>query len=185
MADKKVRGPYGGLFKRVQEVAPDEYAEEVYTRNAWNAAIGLGRAYLLGTEQLSLGLAGSVRFLIGNPTGSGVNAQVLAVAAFTTGTGWATAVRNPIAGLPTTARQATRMNPHAGAAPSSVLYADTGTTDMTGGTDQITTALPSGARTEIGPLGFVLAPGETLGIQSSFGAAADLAGIAYVVEEPA
>lgn len=178
--------PGTDLSRRLQEVAPGEYAEEVYPRDAWSAAVGLGRAYLLGTTRLSLGLAGAVRILIANPADSGVMAQVLAVAAFSTGTGWAIASRNPAAGLPTSVRESSRLNPHVNGGPASpvTMYADVGTTELTGGTDQVSTALPSGVRTEIGPLGFVLAPGESLGIQSSFGAAADLVGTAYVVAEP-
>lgn len=169
---------------RLVETRPGENAPTSYVVDAWSAAVGIGRAYMLSTGRLSLGLAGSIRTLIVNPTGSGRIVKVLGVTAFGTAAGWATVWRNPTVDLPTTARNAFRVNPLAGSAPVSSLLADVATTGaMSGGTEGPTVGVPGNVRTEVSPLGIPLAPGESLGIASSFGAAADLAATVYVSED--
>lgn len=178
--------------QRHQEVAPDEWAPEVYVRTSWDAAVGLGRAYILGTGQVQLGLAGSVKLLLENPAGSGRIATLAGFTGFSTNSGWAFVVRDPTGGLPTAApRVGLRLNdppagyPPAGEPPTSVLRAESGTSELTGGTATgIDIGLPNGNRFDVSPIGLLLYPGQSVGVNSSFGAATDIEVGMFVVEEP-
>lgn len=169
---------------RMQEVAAGEFAPEMYVRDAWSAAVALGRAYILGTGRLQLTVAGNARVLITNPAGSGVLSTIVAIGGLASATAWATTTRNPTVGLPTTnPGQLLRMNAQAGVAPVTQVLADTNTTTaLGGGTAGPTLGIPGGSRVAL-QLGLVLAPGESLGLNDAFAGAADFAGSVYVVEE--
>jgi hypothetical protein len=171
---------------RYQEVAPGEFAPEVYAQNIWSAAIGLGRAYILGTGQVELGLAGSVRALVSNPATSGRVATIVALSGMATAAGWAPVLRDPTTGLPAAApRPVLRMNEATGEAASCTLQVETGTTSLGGGRDTgVVIPIPNGAPFEVPMLGLVLLPGQMIGVNSSFGAAANLSANLYVVEDP-
>lgn len=51
MADKSIYA--GGYDRRLQEVGSGEYAEEVYTRGLWDAAIATGRAFVCTSARLT------------------------------------------------------------------------------------------------------------------------------------
>lgn len=184
----------GGLTRRMQEVAPGEFADEVYARDAWSAAISLGKAYIIGSGRISLSVAGNVRGLLANPVanananpdGSHRRIIVLGLSSFGTGTGWATIYNDPTTGLPATAvRPRWRMNPYAGDVGTAEMQVDTNaTTALSGGTDTgVVIGLPPNAREEMRPIGRVIAPGASLGINIPFAGAADASFNLYVVEE--
>lgn len=183
MADKVSRTS-DAMSVRHQEVAPGEYAPEIYTHDAWSAAVALGQAYLFGTSRMSLTVAGNVRVLIANPTGSGVRTTIVFLGGLATATGWATTHRNPTTGLPTgDPGQVLRANTQVGAAPKMTLRADTNaTTALSGGTPGPTVGLAGGSRIAL-QLGVLLFPGESLGLNDAFTGAADFAGSIYVIEE--
>lgn len=185
MPDKILGTRSENTGRRLQEVAPGEFAEEVYVREAWSAGIANGRAYLLSTGQLALALAGNINVLIRNPTDSGVAVTILGGVAFGTVTGWATVRFDPTSGLPTTAQTTSRVNRAVASTASVEILAEaSATASLDGGEVGPVIGVGANIRTEIEPLGIVLAPGQSVGIGSQFGAAANLAVTVYVVEEP-
>lgn len=183
MPDKTVEVA-SGEFRRFQEVAPGEYAEEVYMRDLWNAAVGRGRAYIIGTGRLELAIAGNLRATIRNPS---VDTAVIvaAIAGLATATGWATIFEDPTAGLPATAaRPRMRVNPLEGTAGVTEVKADTdATTPLSGGTDTgVVLGVGAGDRFSI-PIGMVIPPGATRGLNISYAGAATVAAAVYVAEE--
>lgn len=189
MADIKGReqaqsgGPEYG--RRLQEVAPGEFAPEVYVRDALSAATGMGRAYIIGSGRIVLTVAGNVRALVTNPTGSGRNVTVVGLTGFATGTGWANVYLNPTAGLPATAvRPFLGLHP-AGDTPITQMRVDTdAAVALSGGTDTgVVIALPGGVPREIKPIGKTLVPGQSLGLNVPFAASADVAFSLFLVEE--
>lgn len=168
--------------RRAVEVRPDEYADEIYVRDAWNAGISLGNAYLLSTGRIDTGQAGIVRVLLESP--STLTTTLLGAAVYTTGAGWVDIMRNPTTGLPTTAGRSFDMNPYTGAGPEAVLLWDIGTTRMGGETERETvTGVPGSQRTVISPLGIIIAPGGSFGIEVDFAARSDAIITCYTVEK--
>lgn len=170
---------------RMQEVAPGEYAEEVYVRDMWSAAAGLGRAYITSTGKVALSVAGNLRVLISNPSTDTV-VTLAGLAGLATAAAWATIYRNPTTGLPATAaRPSLRVNPMRGQAPITIVRVDTdATVAMSGGenTGELI-GLPGGTRYHVPVLGAVIPPGETLGVNVPFAGAADVSCSLYIVEE--
>lgn len=183
----RIRTQVGGVNRRDQEVAPGEFAQEVYVRDAWSAAIGLGRAYIIGTGRISLSVAGNLRALIRNPSTDTV-VTVLGLSGLSTATGWPEIIEEPTTGLPAgTPRPHLRMNPLAGVPAITEVTADTDATVALGGgtATGVVLGTPSGNRIDIRPLGLVLGPGMSRGINVPFAGAADVALAAYITEEPA
>jgi hypothetical protein len=171
---------------RHQQVAPGEFAPEVYVRDAWSAAIGNGLAFIVGSGRVELSVAGNVRATITNPAGSGRVVTLLGLSAFGTGTAWASIYIDPTAGLPgSLPRPLWRMNPAAGDAGVVEVRVDTDTTTaLSGGTDTgLVLGLPGGERSEIRPIGKLLLPGQVLGVNVPFAGAASEAFNLYLTEE--
>lgn len=179
--------PFTGVGKqKLQETAPGVFAEEAYAHNAWTAAVGNGHAYIVGTGRISLSVAGNVRATIANPAGNTRAVTLLAISSFGTGTSWGTIYENPTTGLPATAvRPRWRMNPTAGDGGTAEVRVDTDATiALSGGTEVgVVLGLPSGARSEIGPVGKLILPGQVLGVAVPFAGAADVSVNLYLVEE--
>jgi hypothetical protein len=184
----------GSWLHRQHQTAPGEYAPEVYARDAWSAAIGNGQGYLVGSGRVELSVAGNVRALIsnpasnanGNPDGSHRIVTVVGLSAFGTGTAWADIYENPTAGLPTTAiRPRWRMNSAVGDAGTVEVRVDTSaTTALSGGADTgMVLGLPNGNRSDIRPIGKVILPGQSIGVNVPFAGAASEAFNLYIVEE--
>lgn len=184
MADRKI-GHHAGFIERWQEVAPGEYAQEVYARDAWSAGVGNGRAYITSTGRVALSLAGNLRVLISNPTTDTI-VTVAGMAGLATAAAWATIFRNPTAGLPaTTARPSLRVNPLRGQAMSALVRVDTdATVALSGGenTGELI-GLPNGTRFQVPILGAIIPPGETIGVNVPFAGAADVSTTLYLIEE--
>jgi hypothetical protein len=174
-----------GQTARLQEVAPGEYAPEVYTRDIWSAGVGLGRAYIVGTGRIELSVAGNLRAVLSNPAGSGVVSTVVALSGQSSAQGWVQFFRNPTTGVPTVApRPVWRINPHRGAPAVSELRVDTSAvTALTGEETGVTLGSPAGSRVEV-KIGLPLMPGETFGVNIPFAGSAIAALAVYVVEEP-
>lgn len=183
MADQKLSTSIGSS-RREQEVAPGEFAPEMYVRDVWSAGIANGRAFIVGSGHLTLSLAGSVRGLISNPVGSTVGLTVVGMTAFATAVGWAQLILNPTTGLPALTRPGLALNP-APQVRQSQVGADTNTTTaLGGGTDTgVIIGLPGGSRIQVSPIGLVLAPGMSLGLQIPFTGSADAEFALYLVEE--
>lgn len=171
---------------RMQEVATDEYAQEVYVRDAWSAGIGLGRAYIVSTGRIALAVAGNLRATIENPATNTRTATILGWVSFATATGWPNIRYMPTTGLPATApRPHLRLNRHRGDPTNILLRVDTdATVALSGGEDTgVVLGSPGGSRVEVKPLGLILAPGETYGVNVPFAGAADATMAIYVTEE--
>lgn len=179
--------PFTGVGKqKLQETAPGVFAEEAFAHNSWSAAIGNGHAYLIGSGRISLSVAGNVRALISNPAGNTRGVVLLAVSSFGSGTSWATLYENPTVGLPAAAvRPRWRLNPTAGDAGTVEVSVDVDTTvALSGGTDTgIVLGLPGNSRSEIGPVGKLILPGQSIGVAVPFAGAADVAFNLYITEE--
>jgi hypothetical protein len=171
--------------RRLQQVAPGEYAPEVYVRDVWSAGIGLGQAYILGTGRIELSVAGNLRAALANPAGSGVVATVVALTGQSTAQGWVEFFRNPSSGVPTVApRPVWRVNPHRGSPAATELRVDTSATVALAGDETgVTLGSPSGSRVEV-QIGLPLMPGESFGVNIPFAGAASAALAVYLVEEP-
>jgi hypothetical protein len=184
MADRVIKGS-DTEARRLQEVAPGEYAPEVYVRDAWTAGVGLGRAYVTSTGKVALSVAGNLRVLISNPTADTL-VTLAGLAGLATAAAWATVYRNPTAGLPVTAaRPSLRVNPLRGQAPVTTVQVDVdATVAMSGGenTGELI-GLPGGTRYQIPVLGAVIPPGQSLGVNVPFAGAADVSCSLYIVEE--
>lgn len=174
-----------GQKARLQEVAPGEFAEEMYVRDAWSAGIGMGRAYIIGSGRVVLTAAGNVRGLVTNPAANTRNIQVLGMTAFATAVGWASVYLQPTAGLPATAvRPSLKLHPASQPMATEMRIDTDALTALSGGEDTgVTIPLPAGTARQISPIGRILAPGQTLGLNIPFAASADLAFSLYVVEE--
>jgi hypothetical protein len=140
----------------------------------------------MGTGRVELSVAGNLRVLLANPTGSGVIATIVGLAGLSTVTGWPEVIIDPTAGLPATAvRPVLRLNPVGGTTASLQLTADTSaTTALGGGTNTgVVLGTPANQRFVISPLGLIIPPGSTRGINTAFTGAATVALAVYVVEE--
>jgi hypothetical protein len=157
----------------------------MFVHDAWTAAIGNGRAYILGSGRVTLAVAGNVRGLLTNPAGSDRNVTLVGMTAFATALGWVQVLLNPTTGLPTSEiRPNLPLHPAPQVAVAQMRIDTSAITALAGGTDTgVVIALPAGAARQITPLGLVLAPGMSLGLSIPFAASADLAFSLYVVEE--
>jgi hypothetical protein len=63
----------GSWLHRQQEVAPGEFAPEVYTVTAVTAAVAQQKFFIVGSGALVLTAAGNCRATVANPADSGVN----------------------------------------------------------------------------------------------------------------
>lgn len=177
-----------GINRRMQETSPGLYANEVYSQDPWSAAIGMGNAYLLSTGRLDTGQAGIVRALLVNPAEAETLSTVLGVGVYTTGEGWVDIMRDPTQGLPPADVDGYSfdINPYVGAGPHAVLHHATGLLEdtMGGGSERETvTGIPGGARTLISPLGIVIAPGDSFGVEANFAARSNVVMTFYMAEE--
>lgn len=155
--------------------------------DVWSAAVQAGRGFILGSGRVTLTVAGNLRGLVRNPTGSGKTVSVVGLASFVTAVAYAEMLLDPTTGVPATApRPALRLNPNAGTAHVTELLVDTdATVPLGGGTPTgVVLGMPASQRTEIGRLGRVLLPGQTFGINVPFAGSADAAFSVYVVETP-
>jgi hypothetical protein len=183
MADRLIRGS-DTESRRFQEVAPGEYAAEMYVHDAWSAAKGNGRAYIVSTGRVALSVAGNMRILIENPLAAPLT--VLGMAGMATAAAWATVYRNPTTGLPTSApRPHLRVNPLAGQAMSALVRVDVDATVALAGGENTgeLIGLPGGTRYQIPVFGVLIPPAQTLGVNVPFAGAADVSSTLYLVEE--
>lgn len=184
MADRVIPQAAGQSFRQ-QEIAPGEYAPEVYTVNAVSAAVAQQRFFIAGSGRLTLGLAGNVRGLLSNPSGSGRKVLVVRLAFFASSTGYATAVLNPTTGLPSGSRAPFNAVLGSAVSPVATLATDTSTTTpLAGGTaTSLVVGIPSNGRESIDLPPLVLSPGASLGLNIPFSAAADATFSVYWIEE--
>lgn len=184
MADRQV-GHHSGFIQRYQEVAPSEFAPEVYARDLWSAGVGNGRAYITSTGRVALSIAGNLRVLVSNPSADTI-VTLAGMAGLATAAAWATIYRNPDTGLPVTAvRPSLRANPLRGQAPITTVRVDTdATVALSGGenTGELI-GLPGGTRYHVPVLGAIIPPGQTIGVNVPFAGAADVSCTLYIVEE--
>lgn len=170
MPDVARPGAHGN--ERWQEVAPGEFAPQVYATSAITAAVALRRFFIAGTGALVLAAAGNDRATLTNPTGSGVNVFVARMSIFSNVAGEAALLVNPTAGLPAGSRP--QLNAVVGAAGGkAVVAADSdATVALSGGTDTgVLIPFPANTRTQIDLPPLILAPGVTLGLNVPIAAA--------------
>lgn len=157
-----------GMLARVPVMTLSEYLQSA------------GRAFVSSTGRLSLSLAGNVRITLENPSADRAIC-VSKISGLSTGTAWATVLRNPTSGLPGTIR------PHLNSIISmpggaAVLRCDiSAATPLGGGTDTgVVFGIPSNNRFSISlDPGIVVPPGEMVGINVPFTGAADAALTVY------
>jgi hypothetical protein len=137
-------------------------------------AIG-GTAFLTGTGNIAMSVAGNVRMTISNPAGSGKTVYIVRLSAFATAAAFGELLINPTAGLPVAARAVNNLLVgSAVAAVAQVKVDQSATTALSGGTDTgVAFAVPNGTMhiAELPPL--VIPPGVTLGIAVPFAGAAN------------
>lgn len=170
--------------RRLQEIVPGEYADEFYVVNAQTAAVAQQRLFLGGSGKLTLTVAGNIRGLFANPTGSGRKVHLVRLAALTTVTAFLDLRRNPTTGLPTASR-APFNAVLGGPTGQATLVADTDTTTALGGGTLLSTTLglPANSRTSIDLPPLVLAPGQSLGLNINLASGADAVFSLYWIEE--
>jgi hypothetical protein len=151
---------------RHQEVAPGEFAPEVYTVTAVTAAVAQQRFFIASTQPLVLTAAGNARATIANPAGSGRKLMVARLTVFSDAAGEAGLFINPTAGLPGGTARPMLNAVVGGAAGVAELRADTSTlTALSGGADTgVTAAFTANRREQIDLPPLVLTPGVTLGV---------------------
>ena len=183
MADRlEVQNP--DVTRRHQEIAPGEFAPEVYAVNAVTAAVAQQRFFIAGSQKLELAVTGNFRGLISNPTGSGRKLLVVRMVALATVTAWMDLRLNPTTGLPVGAR--TPFNAVlGGAAASGTLRADTDATVPLGGGALLspTLALPPNSRQSVDLPPLVLMPGVSLGMNINSGAGAAAFSLYWIEED--
>lgn len=175
--------------RRLQEVAPGEYAEEVYTRDMWSAAIANGRAFLATSRRITTDVTNThINATIKNTSADQLVTVMMAVAniapdAMVLGT----VQLNPTTGLPTTTAAPFNLKSLAGGgdAAAFTFAVDPMNGAMTGGTATDLRLTTHKGRNEL-QIGLPLAPGATLGVGIPLGlvAAGDGSFAVYVVQEP-
>lgn len=168
----------------MQEIAPGEFAPEAYVVTAVSAAVLQQRFFLAGSGRLTLAVAGNMRGVFTNPSGSGRRVSLVRVAAVSTVMAWMDLRLTPTTGIPASTR--TPFNAVlGGAAPVATLAADTNATTAVGGGTLLssTLALPANARQSIDLPPIVMSPGVSLGMNINLIAAADGSFSLYWIED--
>lgn len=179
---------YGGMSRRMQEVASGEYAPESYVVNGATAALARGRMFVAGTGKLTLAAAGNFRATFTNPAASGRTCYIVRLAALSnTGPAWARMYRNPDTNLPSSGAVVNNNVAfgHPTAAVAEVKADTSLSSALGGGVDTgIDLGVPAGERVEITMAApFVLGEGVSLGINVPFAGAADMSLSVYWFEE--
>lgn len=138
MADRTSQAQQG-MTRRLQEVAPSEYAEEVYTRSAWDSAVSLGRAFIATSAKIPVsGTSPNIRGLISNPAGSGQLIVIMRLVAYIGPSQFVqgSLYLNPTTGLPSTTYTPFNLKALAGGTDSCAasFSVDAGLTALAGGT---------------------------------------------------
>lgn len=140
-----------------------------------------GEAFLGGTGMLTLTVAGNVRMLLSNPTGSGKTMYVSKLDVFSSAVGFGELFVNPTVGLPTVLMKSN--NVYFGYPTTAVgtLHADTSTTTaLSGGVDAgVSIGVGSNALTVYQLPPIIIPAGVSLGIQLPFTGAANASVNAY------
>ena len=185
----KVWSQGDGLGRRMQEVAPGEYAEEVYVRDAWSAAVANGNAFLATSARVTTNVTNThIRGMVANPAGSGVLITVMQVVSNIAPDAMVVGeVRlNPTTGLPVTSYTPLNLKALAGgtATFAGSFAVDAGGTALSGGTATELRLTTFKGRNVLA-IGMPLAPGTSLGISIPLGlvSAGDGTFAAYMTQE--
>lgn len=127
-----------------------------------------GRLRLGSTTQLSPSTGEALRATLENPSGSGLTFHIVAIVTTSTaGPVFAGLYENPTNGLPTTTRDIHDANRAVDSQTVGVLNADTGGTELSGGTDMnIEFGLEAGV-TEKRNVLYTIPEGDTIGLNAS------------------
>lgn len=179
----------GGGKVRQQEVAPNEFAEEVYIRSAWDAAVALGRAFICTSDLITTTVTNT--HIIGHVANTSAD-QIVTIAqvvsnqepnAMVVGE----AMLNPTAGVPAPNITPFGMRTLVGGqeSPAFTIGIDRGAGAPTGGTATDLRTTTFQRRNEL-PLGLPIGPGQSIALYIPLGlvSAGDGTFAVYVMQEP-
>lgn len=177
------------MARRMQEVAPGEFAEEVYTRGMWDAAVQLGRAFVCTSERLTTSVTNT--HIIGHVVNTSADTVVTIVQVVSNQAPDAMVVGNtmlnPTTGLPAPNVTPFGMRSLVGgqAAAAFTVGINVAGAAPTGGTAvSLRTTTFQGRNTL--PLGLPIGPGQSIALYIPLGlvAAGDGTFAVYVAQEP-
>lgn len=179
----------GGLNRREQEVGPGEYAPQVYTVDAWKAAVAMGRAFLCTSARITTDLTNThIIGHVANTSADHVVVIAMVVAnqapdAMVVGSTMA----NPTAGVPAPNVTPFSMRTLVGGqeAPQFTIGIDRATAAPTGGTVTSLKTTTFKGRNEL-ELGLPIGPGQSIALYIPLGAvsAGDGTFAVYAFQEP-